>query len=475
MTLYLLETTLVLGVALAAARLPRLAARTRYLILFAALLKCAFPSSLLQRVPVAAHSGTILISGSAGRVLAAPAATRALWPELLFALWLAGAFLLLVRLLLLTRRTTREALAHTTHPSQRELAALAVAKQRTELTRDISLVRSPFAAAPAVLGLVHPHIVLPADSCDALDEDELASILSHECAHVARHDNLLALVEALIGSVLWFHPLVWLTRRALMQTREASCDERALAATAPLTYLHALTKLARGAVALPVPTVSCMAAANLQERMSDIMRFPSIRPLPHRLVASLAVISILAFTLTAGALRAADDAKPVKKAPYTLQLSVTPPGERHVLIEAVVLDDKGAVLMHPRVQTQRGIDASMSNDNLILVLKWSGDDVTGTLRSRKDGAFLTSETYHPPSPAHRGEGINLNLRDAEIRDVAKTFSQLTGQQIVVDDGVEGKVSIEVTDMPWEQALELCVKGAGLQMERHGSSEIRISR
>src|SRR5205807_6961366 len=219
------------------------------------------------------------------------------------------------------------------------------------------------AAAPAVLGIVHPRIVVPAEGCDALDETELAAILAHECAHVARHDNLLALAEALIGAMLWFHPLVWLTRRALTQTREAACDESALAGTAPVTYLHALTKIARGAVAVRVPAVSCMAAANLQERMSDIMRFPTIRPLPHRLVATFAVVSILAFTLTASALPAAEETKPAAKAAYTLQLTVTPPDGQQVLIEAVVSDDKGAVLMHPRVQTQRGMNASVTNDN----------------------------------------------------------------------------------------------------------------
>src|SRR5205807_5588495 len=137
----LLETTLVLGAALAAARLPRLAARTRYLILFAALLKCALPSSLLQRLPVASQQGTIIISGNIGHVLAAPAAPRALWPELLFALWLGGALLLLVRLWLLTRRTTREALARTSAPSQREAIALAVARKQIGLTRNVSLLR----------------------------------------------------------------------------------------------------------------------------------------------------------------------------------------------------------------------------------------------------------------------------------------------------------------------------------------------
>jgi len=35
-----------------------------------------------------------------------------------------------------------------------------------------------------------------------LEDDELEAILAHECAHVARHDNLLALIDAAVGAAL---------------------------------------------------------------------------------------------------------------------------------------------------------------------------------------------------------------------------------------------------------------------------------
>jgi hypothetical protein len=206
--------------------------------------------------------------------------------------------------------------------------------------------------------------------------------------------------------------------------------------------------------------------------MRDIMRFPSIRPLPHRLVTTLAVVSITGFTLAAGALRAAEEATPAPEQAYTLRLSVTPPDGQQVLIDAVVLDGKGTVLMHPRVQTQRGVNASVTSDDFILDFAWSGHDLTATLHSRKDNRLFATVSYSPPTGA-KSDAINLNLRDADIRDVARTFSQLTGLQIVVDDGIEAKVSIEVTDMPWQEALERCVKGAGLHMERRGE-RIRIT-
>ena len=40
-----------------------------------------------------------------------------------------------------------------------------------------------------------------------LDDDELESLLAHECPHVARRDNFIALIEALLRAVFWFNPL----------------------------------------------------------------------------------------------------------------------------------------------------------------------------------------------------------------------------------------------------------------------------
>jgi type IV pilus assembly protein PilQ len=56
-----------------------------------------------------------------------------------------------------------------------------------------------------------------------------------------------------------------------------------------------------------------------------------------------------------------------------------------------------------------------------------------------------------------GEPISLDLKDADIKDVFRTISQLTGLNIVIDPEVRGTVTVQLEDVPWDQALDLILK------------------
>jgi type IV pilus assembly protein PilQ len=56
-----------------------------------------------------------------------------------------------------------------------------------------------------------------------------------------------------------------------------------------------------------------------------------------------------------------------------------------------------------------------------------------------------------------GEPITLTLKDADVKDVLKTFSVLTDLNIVLDPGVSGSVTVELRQVPWDQALDLILK------------------
>lgn len=62
---------------------------------------------------------------------------------------------------------------------------------------------------------------------------------------------------------------------------------------------------------------------------------------------------------------------------------------------------------------------------------------------------------------YTGEPITLNLKDADVKDTLQKFSELTGLNIVLDPEVRGTVTVSLTDIPWDQALELILKINGL--------------
>lgn len=79
-------------------------------------------------------------------------------------------------------------------------------------------------ASPFILGIARPRIYLPS----ALDEAQRGSVLSHERAHLARHDHWWKPLGFALLAVYWFNPLLWLAYTLLCRDIELACDERVL-------------------------------------------------------------------------------------------------------------------------------------------------------------------------------------------------------------------------------------------------------
>lgn len=67
-----------------------------------------------------------------------------------------------------------------------------------------------------------------------------------------------------------------------------------------------------------------------------------------------------------------------------------------------------------------------------------------------------------------GEPLSLNLKEADIRDVIRTFAELTGLNIAVDPGVTGSVTVDFVDVPWDQALDLILRQNNLTYVLEGN-------
>ena len=72
-----------------------------------------------------------------------------------------------------------------------------------------------------------------------------------------------------------------------------------------------------------------------------------------------------------------------------------------------------------------------------------------------------SRTLAEGATQFTGEPISLDLKDADIKDVFRTISQFTGLNIVIDPEVRGTVTVQLENVPWDQALDLILKQNGL--------------
>ena len=68
----------------------------------------------------------------------------------------------------------------------------------------------------------------------------------------------------------------------------------------------------------------------------------------------------------------------------------------------------------------------------------------------------------------RGEPMTMTLKDADIKDVLRSFAQISGLNVVVQPGVSGSVTVELNQVPWDQALDQILKINNLGYELEGN-------
>ena len=57
----------------------------------------------------------------------------------------------------------------------------------------------------------------------------------------------------------------------------------------------------------------------------------------------------------------------------------------------------------------------------------------------------------------RGFPISVSLRDAPLPEVLRTFARLANFNLVLDARVQGSVTVELENVPWDQALHVILK------------------
>ena len=67
-----------------------------------------------------------------------------------------------------------------------------------------------------------------------------------------------------------------------------------------------------------------------------------------------------------------------------------------------------------------------------------------------------------------GKRIKINIKDADIHNVLRFLADCGQVNIVTSDEVEGKVTLMLNQVPWDQALDIILRSKGLDMVREGN-------
>jgi type IV pilus assembly protein PilQ len=75
---------------------------------------------------------------------------------------------------------------------------------------------------------------------------------------------------------------------------------------------------------------------------------------------------------------------------------------------------------------------------------------------------------------YTGKLVSLDLMDADLRNVLRLLSDLTGTNIVIEPDVTGKVTLKVEQVPWDQVFDMVLSMNDLGKEQVGNV-IRVAK
>jgi type IV pilus assembly protein PilQ len=111
----------------------------------------------------------------------------------------------------------------------------------------------------------------------------------------------------------------------------------------------------------------------------------------------------------------------------------------------------------------------------------SGKRVTRPARKGGKGrAAVSSVPFGAADPLsvganreYTGQRISLDFKDADIQNVLRILADVSGLNVITTEDVQGKITMRLVDVPWDQALDAILKARGLDMVRDGNI-IRVS-
>ena len=196
--------------------------------------------------------------------------------QLLLSLWLAGVGVSLAMLVVGQRRTLRQFGSITVDAGDPRLARAS----------------SP-GVGPAIVGVIRPRLILPADFETRFEPGERALILAHERTHLASGHAAINAVVALVQAVNWFNPLAHLAARCARLDQELACDAAVVSRCSGErhTYARALLKTQLAGAAPPLGCAWPSRSATVVTQRIELLALAT--PGRGRLLAGGAVVTLL--------------------------------------------------------------------------------------------------------------------------------------------------------------------------------------
>lgn len=125
----------------------------------------------------------------------------------------------------------------------------------------------------------------------------------------------------------------------------------------------------------------------------------------------------------------------------------------------------------------RTVDAFQNSDNVRLVIVPQGEYQHLSFQAGNrftlvvDPVVITEQDKKNEADqllGYGGERLSINFQKIEVRAVLAVIADFTGINFVTSDSVEGDITINLKDVPWDQALDVIMKTRGLSKRQTGN-------
>jgi uncharacterized protein (TIGR03435 family) len=240
--------------------------------------------------------------GSPAQVVSAPRSfTMPSAATLLLTGWIVGAacFLAPVAIGLWQIRTIRRSAL----PWRRGQSIAARAGEELGARQRVEVHMHEGVAGPMTCGIVRPTILFPIDAAD-WPAQEIDRAIVHELEHVRRHDWLSQCLARIVCAIYWFHPLVWIARRAFELEAERACDDAVLLRAEATGYADQLVGLAaRLSSSHRRPLLAMASRRDLAARVRALLDGGQARGRAGTTAIATACVVAVALVLTMSSLR----------------------------------------------------------------------------------------------------------------------------------------------------------------------------
>ncbi len=69
---------------------------------------------------------------------------------------------------------------------------------------------------------------------------------------------------------------------------------------------------------------------------------------------------------------------------------------------------------------------------------------------------------------YKGEKISFNFQNVDVRAALQAVADISGLNIIASDSVSGSLTLQLKQVPWDQALDVIMQAKGLDMRKNGN-------